>query len=505
MISVLLVEDNKLALEYLETIIDWERHGFTVVGAALNGKEGLREYFALKPQVVITDIAMPAVSGIELAARIREAGGDARILFLTSYQLFSYAKSALDLGVSEYILKHELCDKTLIQRLERIKAEIEVSVVMARVRFENEIVESMFGETESQLQNGDALCTFLAFRRNSPLDILGRGEQVSTSIDAKRVKKLCYSSASHVMGVVQAEGDMFLLFASPGAVSANDLAYGLKDALETNLGGSFTVLIIGDGVKIMDCRRQYLALRDMFCYRFFTKRSVVLNSVFYDGDVGPCDVRLDEGLLTQAVGDHDIDLVLKLVDSAFCSVIEFRDYGGLLDLSRRLMSVLQRHEGVEDTAFGERFMPYAAGDEQRWYTAKGAAEFFRDKFIELVGILRNGKSDRYSPHVRTAVRYLTAEFKNVDLSVESIAQRIGMNADWLGAIFKRDTGYSAREYLNTLRINKSKELIDNGFKVSEVHKEVGYLTYQYFGKVFRKKTGSTPTEYRRSKNGQTIV
>ena len=239
MISVLLVEDNKLALEYLETLIDWERHGFKVVATALNGKDGLNKYLALKPQLIITDIQMPSVSGVDMAKRIRETGASVKIIFLTSYQVFSYARSALDLGVSEYILKHELNEQTLIKKLAGIK--------------------------------------------------------------------------------------------------------------------------------------------------------------------------------------------------------------------------------------------------------------------DLIEILSDDKSDQYSPHVKSAVRFIASDYKNVALSVERIAGRVGMNADWLGTIFKRDTGYSIREYLNIYRIKKSKELIDEGFKIQEVYKEVGYMTYQYFGKVFRKITGLTPVEYRGKK------
>ena len=503
MISVLLIEDNKLAMEYLKSLIDWEKHGFSVVGTALNGKEGLNKYYALRPRVVITDIQMPALSGVELVERIREDDGETRIIFLTSYQLFSYAKSAMDFGVSEYILKHELNEKSLIQKLEKIKIELGYSDVISRLRFECGIADNILGESEGQLPDSDARCAFLVFRRDSPLDVLNRGDSITTSIDISQAKKACYSHGDCVMGVVQAENGIFLLFASLGATSVNDFAYGLKDTLETEIGGSFTILIIGESIRLKDSRQQFLAYKDMLHDRFFIKRSIVLHSVFFDSEDRSSDVCFEESAFMQAISAHDIDSVLKQIDSAFLAIIKHRNYNGLLDVSRKLMSILMKHENAGSMSFAAQFRPYISGDEDKWYSAAGTAEFFRRKFIELIGILGDDKSEQYSPHVKTAIRFLAADYNNVELSVESIAERIGMNADWLGTIFKRDTGYSVREYLNMYRIKKSKELIDSGFKVPDVYMEVGYMTYQYFGKVFRKITGLTPIEYRRSKNDQT--
>ena len=123
LIRVLLVDDNQLAMEYLSCLIDWKAAGFEVVGKAIDGKEALRSYEALSPQLLITDISMPGMDGIALSQEIRKRDEKVRIIFLSSYDEFDYARSALKLKVSEYILKHELDEETLLDKLSSVREE----------------------------------------------------------------------------------------------------------------------------------------------------------------------------------------------------------------------------------------------------------------------------------------------------------------------------------------------------------------------------------------------
>ena len=90
MIRVLLADDNTVSLEYFSTLIDWEHYGFQVVSTAVDGEEALYEFHRLRPEVVITDIKMPTMTGIELAERIHETSPQTVVLFLSSYSEFTY-------------------------------------------------------------------------------------------------------------------------------------------------------------------------------------------------------------------------------------------------------------------------------------------------------------------------------------------------------------------------------------------------------------------------------
>ena len=107
MIKTLIIDDNKIIREYFQTMIDWEARGFSLCAVANNGIMGWQEFSRHRPDVVITDVQMPGMSGLELSRKIREVSPDTLIIFISSYDNFNYVKDALELGAFDYILKHE--------------------------------------------------------------------------------------------------------------------------------------------------------------------------------------------------------------------------------------------------------------------------------------------------------------------------------------------------------------------------------------------------------------
>ncbi len=105
MITMLLVEDESFERKSLATCIDWELIGVALVGEAVNGSQGLSKTLELKPDIVLTDVKMPVMNGIEMSRRIRQAAPEVKILFLSSYDDFEYAKQAIDLNISAYLMK----------------------------------------------------------------------------------------------------------------------------------------------------------------------------------------------------------------------------------------------------------------------------------------------------------------------------------------------------------------------------------------------------------------
>lgn len=124
MIKTLLADDNKITIEYLEKMIDWEKHGFEIIATAADGIEAWDQFLKNMPDVVITDVKMPGLNGIELTKKIKEYSPDTVIVFISSYEEFSYVHSALNLGVHDYILKHETRTKVIYEKLDLIKRSL---------------------------------------------------------------------------------------------------------------------------------------------------------------------------------------------------------------------------------------------------------------------------------------------------------------------------------------------------------------------------------------------
>ena len=105
MLKVVVVEDEELVRKGIVLTVDWAGAGCAVVGEAANGEEGLEVIRRYRPDLIVTDIRMPKLDGIEMLRRLREEGNRAHVVFLTAYSDFSYAQSALKLGAADYLLK----------------------------------------------------------------------------------------------------------------------------------------------------------------------------------------------------------------------------------------------------------------------------------------------------------------------------------------------------------------------------------------------------------------
>ena len=121
MIRVMLVDDNRMALAYFSHLVDWESLGYELVCTAIDGESAMVQFGRFHPQVIITDVQMPNMDGIDLARAVMEIAPDTMILFLSSYEEFSYIRSAMQLGVSDYILKHETKEMQMRQKLLEMK------------------------------------------------------------------------------------------------------------------------------------------------------------------------------------------------------------------------------------------------------------------------------------------------------------------------------------------------------------------------------------------------
>lgn len=143
MITAMIVDDDRMALEYLEELIDWESSGFKIVARATDGEAALDLYRKYNPKLIISDVCMPSMDGIELAEIIRKTDRYTRIILLSGYKEVEYVLSAVRLGVDDYILKHELDEDLLTKKLAQVKHDLEVEEYNSQAAFEKFVSEML--------------------------------------------------------------------------------------------------------------------------------------------------------------------------------------------------------------------------------------------------------------------------------------------------------------------------------------------------------------------------
>ena len=117
LLKVMIVDDDRLSVDYIKNLVDWESHGYEVAAAAYNGKQALKLFEKCSPSLVITDISMPLMDGIELIREVKKRNPDTRTILLTAYSEFEYARAAVNAGVDYYIIKDEMTEEMLEEKL----------------------------------------------------------------------------------------------------------------------------------------------------------------------------------------------------------------------------------------------------------------------------------------------------------------------------------------------------------------------------------------------------
>lgn len=382
MYKVLLIDDEEMALEYLQNLLDWEEYGFRIVGCATVPEEARRIFREELPEVVISDICMPEQSGLEFCQYILDIKRTTKIFLLSAFQEFEYARKAINMGVQDYILKYELTGELLGKKL------TELGEVLRR----------------EQAEKG-TLWESLVKKAN------------------RKVLSLCENKDRHSFG------DEFL-----------------AEEHAAMLGAVYECL------KKLEFQSAVWEIRKVF--------------EEFENSADSFEQRMD-----------------------ICSA---------------LIKNLSEWQNLYFHFESAQMLP----DWMKWGSMYSFADVEKECIRKIMDTERNLNDKnlaKYSYHVRTAVNYLKAHYME-DISVDDVADAIGVSGSYLGRMFKGETGFTVLGYLTEIRMAIARQLLaGRQYKVYEVGEKVGYKTSQYFSELFMKKTGMSPGAYRKKMRDQNEV
>ena len=484
-IKILVVDDEVPIREWIVFSLNKLPGECEVVGAASNGQEALAIFTCKRPDLVITDIIMPVMDGIELLREIRLIDESVRVVFLTSHSNFDYVRGALTLGAHSYILKTEIMQETL-QQLVRDTAEAKqpdsLALHIRRKTFINNLLA------------GDPICA-----KNIEGDLIELSAPVSNSsfiVAAVKQNKDSFTSprhhpikAEHFENIhVFAHNEQTLLIVANIEVVPSTL-------MQLNLMHLFSQKL----VDYFDC----IAVSISSVYSKLDKLKAAvweclrgLNMTFYKKDPNLriiCallpkndDTKLSEFVQTlRQDGDNrlELDKFFAFLASNPClnpALIKkhtSRIASGILAQKLRDTTVLLEHSRAMD-------------DE-----IQTASSF--DELRETVFAHITASSDdmrKYTFNVRRALAYID-EFYSTDINLSGAAEYIGISNEHLSRIFKQELGVPFIKYLNTFRLERAMKLLrTTSFNISEVAERTGYKNLSYFSKLFRKHFGISPLE-----------
>ncbi|RRJ62562.1 response regulator [Paenibacillus oralis] len=504
MLQVLLVDDEPWVLEGLRTMVNWEKHGFRVCGEALDGPRALAMIEELRPELVFTDIHMPAITGLELIERSQQAlNRPPQFVILSGYDDFNYALTAMRQRAVDYLLKpidEEEIEALLAKLGQKITDELAAERSMPRKRslFVNNLLNRVIqGEDDPEMQTEAA----------KSLDLPGEPELrcvlIDTGTDAH--------SLSQRVGAffVQAAGRFFQDRA--GRTGAILLAEDLPESRLEEIGLAVNreleerkqpalVTVSGIAKGIGSLRELYLQALDLNR----VKRSQGKTGLFFHG--GPASAIRQAAAykgqlrrLPELVEAGVPEMIGSAIEEAFaaltCSQAEIA--AALAEAANLELTLCRQMAGFhgDPDVFMKRMQAECGslGGMADYATLK---RYVHRLCLEAAVQIGELKRRSESNTIFQVIRYVDGAYSS-KLKLQTLAQKFHMNPAYLGQLFKKETGKPFNEYLNMKRIEEAKRLLKRTpMKISEIALRVGYPNTDYFLSKFKQATGVLPSVYK---------
>lgn len=524
--KVMIVDDELLVRIGLRSTIAWQDFGFTVVADAANGQQAIEKFAATDPDILITDIRMPGMDGIELIKILKEKKPRLKTVILTNYDDFAYTREALKLGADEYILKTALDSQTLLpvlqklwtevqeehaedRELQRLQKQASRGVFLLKKHFVERLIAGDVEEEEYQDFLRDlGLCR--PKEKNWQIVLLKGGIQGTESpVPAVRLLHLIEEIAEKA-GALVAEGpspaEWVVVYSFPGSESA----YYQKQVIPFNVRQMQTCLKQYTRLKttaafgsVVSCYKQlpleYKKVREYMEYRFFwpEKRMIFPEEI-------PCTVQepyvpeTTDRNLSALIGMGDREQIRKVLDCLFDRALKNTSPLLLRQVCQELYGEIARQ--CRET--GLRLSEILKEEEQYPSCLENCGSipeikgWFAEKFSKLITCTRRAGIKDYSAPIREALAYIRENF-NKELKLSSVARRVGLSKNHLCTLFKEETGANFIAFLHKTRIEQAAELLlHSELLVSEIADMVGYSDAKYFTKIFQRYMGCSPTAYR---------
>lgn len=519
-IKVMIVDDEDLAVEDLADLLDWNSLGFSIVATASNGKRALAKFKQHRPQLVLTDIKMPVMDGIELIREIQKLDKNVKFLLLSAYSEFEYAKEAMRLGVNEYIIKNEITPQSIQEKLNRIRCEIAYSNQTSHYFATDLIEQIMNGKkrieepsagitgTNNPLLSGKYY--FIILEKDRSLPILfnrmhydGQMQELNDfeisnslleyqfeSFQVAYTSKL--KSGRTVILAYQKIPTVDYLFRNRMNKFCADL---IRKTLDLT-GCPVSAFYFPDKISLMEAAKSYQNYKERICIKYLREPQGV-----YSFENIPVSIILKEqppdiGAVTQAVKYGDITKMKDELNYLYKTVKQEDNYACLALVSNQLYSLLELISENNKDKSGELLSGVTTEGLSLSYL-NGIFQCFQLAFEKA--IRNRNRSKSYSMEVVKAIEYIKRNFDKESLCIKDIADVIPLSVTRLSVIFKNEVGKTVLNYITDYRIQKAKQMLDEGhYKIYEISEKVGYSSSQYFSQVFTNFVGVSPKEYKKS-------
>lgn len=534
--KVFLVEDEYIVREGIKNNIDWEGNGLEFSGEAADGELAFPMINQLQPDIIITDIRMPFMDGIELSRMVKEAFPAIKIIILSGHEEFEYAKAAIQIGVEEYLLKPINGDELLqvVKRVaEKIKqeranktgdtdGENDENYEYAKRQLLSQIIDDSvsFGDLLEEAKklklNLMAQCyNFMMMKLQKTNQKQGFSKRI-VELYKKMEEILIYVSPQPIIFDRAPEGKVILFQGTDEEeihCSMNRFMEELKKILNEYEDVSYFGSVGVPVMRLSELSHSYDHASHGFSYRFLTDANQIISSpqlsrekVESDPGIGVIGAEVIKNLDKQKIeeflrgGEIDeidffVEEYIKNTGDAGKNSMIFRQYI-VMD-----MFFVASHfvtDFLDDTTkeFSEPFK--SVNHMQAVVSTLDATKKYIKELFEKVMRIRDNQTKQFNNDVvENAKKYINEHYSDEELTLNRVSLEVNVSPNHLSAMFSQKTGQTFVKYLTDIRLKRGKELLKcTNMRSNEICEAIGYKDPHYFSHIFKKNVGCSPMQYR---------
>lgn len=531
MYKVLLVEDEVLVREAITENIVWNEIGLRLITSCKNGKEAIEAIEKEVPDIVITDICMPYIDGMQLSEYIYTRYPETKIIIFSGYDEFEYAKQALQYKVEEYLLKPvtageltELLVKiknkidtqrkekndikrlrgTYYKHLNTIRSQVLNDLILGN-KFEEEYKDEM-KESGIELSKKYFKVAIIDTEISYPSDfVIGNNQNQSALLSFAIYNIINEIMSAQSLGLTfqQKDRKIVLIFESDLKVNFENEVRTVCELIQDKIKDYLQVeIFIGIGKKVDSLSKIYLSYEQAFeliNYSYLYGHNCIISQQEIDFFRKEIDISTNiEKLLLQVTRQFykeielELDRLLKKIKEAYLRKEE---------VSIIMQSIIVAANETLKLAGVERHVKESK-DEQWIYEFEkkkniyDAFEIVKEYLNSVMEQLYDLKEDTSKKQSLLALDYIEKNYQNSELTLQMLCKYLSMSPSYFSAIFKKETGETFVEALTKKRMQVAKNLLKyTSLKNYEIAEKIGFSDAHYFSQTFKKYIGKTPKEY----------
>ncbi len=539
MYKVFLVEDEIVIREGIKNKIQWDDEGFKIVGDESDGELAYPMIKREQPDILITDIKMPFMDGLELSKLLKKDMPQLKIIIISGYSDFGYAQQAIDIGVSEYLLKPVTSNK-LMAAVKNAAAAIE------KERKEKQLLEQyQLLVYQKQGEKRKDFFNALVSGKMSLSQIIEQEEELGIDMVASvfcvllfqfKVQEDMYEYSNEI---VQCEARMMQELMKFPNIKAFErgmdgwafILLGETELQINELTQELCNLLIGicsekvhyfGGIgrcvhRVRDLHKSYLDANSAFSLRYFENRDQFLSyndvrniksQIGNRISVSELNLeKLDRNLLEDFLKRGTVADVDEFVDSYFdgfsssaMSSALFRQYI-IMDGYSAIMKFLKNLQYPKEKL--DNCLKSMNSVTDQLSSLEDCSEFYKSILKEAIDLRNKNSQRRYAGLIEKAKEYMHLNFAMSDLTLDKVASKVNVSPNYFSSLFNQETGMTFIEYLTDLRMEKAKDYLRcSSRRITEIGFLVGYQDSHYFSYIFKKTQNCTPSEYRLQGKGE---